>query len=32
MSGKRSKRRRQLRGKDTVAKGQVKIYTRLIGG
>jgi len=32
MSGKSGKRRRQLRGKATVDKGQVKIYTRLIGG
>jgi large subunit ribosomal protein L35 len=32
MSGKRSKRRRQLRRKAIVAKGQVKIYTRLLGG
>jgi large subunit ribosomal protein L35 len=32
MSGKRSKRRRQLRGKTTVDKGQTKIYARVIGG
>jgi large subunit ribosomal protein L35 len=32
MSGKRSKRRRQLRRKATVAKGQVKTYARLISG
>ncbi len=32
MSGKRSKRRRQLRGKTTVDKGQAKIYARVIGG
>ncbi len=32
MSGKSSKRRRKLRGKDTVAKGQVKTYARLISG
>jgi large subunit ribosomal protein L35 len=32
MSGKRSKRKRQLRRKATVAKGQVKIYARLISG
>ncbi|HUX15011.1 MAG TPA: 50S ribosomal protein L35 [Phycisphaerae bacterium] len=32
MSGKSSKRRRQLRGKAAVAKGQVKIYARVIGG
>jgi len=32
MSGKSSKRRRKLRGKATVAKGQVKTYARLISG
>jgi large subunit ribosomal protein L35 len=32
MSGKSSKRRRRLRRKTTVAKGQVKIYVRLIEG
>jgi len=32
MSGKSGKRRRQLRGKALVAKGQVKDYARLIGG
>jgi large subunit ribosomal protein L35 len=32
MSGKRSKRKRQLRRKATVDKGQVKVYARLIGG
>jgi len=31
MSGKRGKRRRQLRGKATVAKGQVRTYARLMG-
>jgi len=32
MSGKSSKRKRQLRRKATVDKGQVKIYARVIGG
>ena len=32
MSGKRSKRRRQLRGRTTVAKGQAKTYARVSSG
>ena len=32
MSGKRSKRRHRLRRKAVVAKGQAKIYARLIEG
>jgi len=31
MSGKRGKRRRHLRGKATVAEGQVRTYARLMG-
>lgn len=32
MSGKTGKRRRRLRTKDTVKAGQVKTYSRLLGG